>query len=234
MLNEIKDLVFELLSNDNSGHGIDHIIRVYELSLRFADIENANKEIIGIASLLHDVDDYKIVGIENADNLVNAKRIMNKVNINAEIQIKVLDIIKNMGYSKSLRGIRPTTLEGKIVSDADMCDAIGSSGIIRSVVYAVSNKGSGIIFDKNVYPNINITAQEYNSQGTTHNTDNAINHFFEKLLKLPSLMMTNAGMEEAKKRSMIMIDFLENLFYEENVPEWSEYLNNYVKKMRLK
>jgi len=234
MLNQIKDLVYELLNSDNSGHGIDHIIRVYDLALKFADTEQANKEIVAIASLLHDVDDYKIVGIENSGNLTNAKNIMNKVDISTEIQTAVLDIIQNMGYSKFLGGIRPKSLEGKIVSDADMCDAMGSSGIIRSVIYTVSDKGSGVIFDKNVYPNVNITAKEYNSQGTTHDTDSAINHFFEKLLKLPNLMMSNAGKQEALKRSKIMIDFLENLFYEENALEWTQYLDNYIKKLQLK
>ncbi len=47
------------------------------------------------------------------------------------------------------------------------------------------------------------------------------------------MMMTNAGKREALKRVKIMIDFLENLFYEENVPEWSEYLTNYIKQMEL-
>lgn len=59
-----------------------------------------------------------------------------------------------MGYSKCLKGIRPTTIEGMVVSDVDMCDSIGTSGIIRSIVYAVSPLGSGVIFDSNVKLNV--------------------------------------------------------------------------------
>lgn len=234
MLNDIKKLVCELLKDDNSGHGMDHVIRVYELAMRFAETNDVNKEVIGIAALLHDVDDYKIVGIKNAQELSNAKNIMNRVGVPVEIQRAVLNVIQNMGYSKSLKGIRPTSIEGKIVSDADMCDAMGSIGIIRSIVYSVSEKGNGVVFDKNVYPNVNITSEEYNLMGTTHDTDNAVNHCFEKLLKLSKLMMTDAGKQEAAKRQEIMIAFLENLFYEENVPEWSRYLHNYVKELELK
>lgn len=230
MLNLIKDLVYELSKNDSSGHGMDHIIRVHELALRFADKEQVNTEVIEIASLLHDVDDYKIVGTKNAEDLIRTKSIMNKVNVNAETQIAVLDIIQNMGYRKSLIGIRPSSAEGKIVSDADMCDALGASGLIRSIVYALSDKGSGVIFDKNIFPNDDLTYKEYNSKGTTHNTDNAINHIFEKLLKLPKLMMTKAGKQEAIKRQKIMVDFLRNLFDEENIPQWRQYLDNYLKK----
>lgn len=230
MLEKVKIAVIELSNQDKSGHGDDHIMRVYELALRFAELENADKYIVGLSALLHDVDDYKMVGKENADKLLNAKRIMNEVNIDNDTQSIVLDIIKNMGYSKSLKGIRPISLEGKIVSDADMCDAMGASGIIRAVVYAVSDIGSGTIFNKSIFPNINITAKEYNSNFTTHDNDNAINHFFEKLLKLRNMMMTKSGKNEAIERHKIMIDFLNHFFEEENVPEWKDFLNDYLKK----
>ena len=41
MLDEMERMVFEILNNDNSGHGMDHILRVKDLSLRFAKAEDA-------------------------------------------------------------------------------------------------------------------------------------------------------------------------------------------------
>ena len=228
MLDDIKNSVFKLLNKDDSGHGCDHVIRVYELAINFAKKEGANVYIVGLASLLHDVDDYKIVGKEQASKLTNAKNIMSKYNVSIDIQKLVLNIIKNMGYSNVLKGIRPQSLEGMIVSDADMCDAIGASGIIRSIMYAVSSKGNGVIFDRNIWPNVNITAEEYNNLGTTYDTDGAINHFFEKLLKLNNLMMTKSGKKEALQRQKIMIAFLRQFFVEEIVPEWGAFLEKYL------
>ena len=75
----------------------------------------------------------------------------------AEMAASVRDIIKNMGYSKRLAGISPKTLEGKIVSDADMLDSIGAIGLVRAAQYN-SNR---LIFDKNVIPDENISAAEY-------------------------------------------------------------------------
>ncbi len=43
MIQEIKEQVSKLLNKDNSGHEMDHIARVLDLSLKFAEKEKANK-----------------------------------------------------------------------------------------------------------------------------------------------------------------------------------------------
>ena len=157
MIEEVKRYTLEFLEEEKSGHGMDHALRVFDLASKFALVEGADIQVVGIAALIHDVDDYKIVGDAKSLDLLNAKKIMDKAEVPMQIQEMVLNIIKNMGYKNYLKGIRPKTLEGMIVSDADMCEAIGAHGIILSVVYAVSDKGSGVIFDKNVWPNVNMT-----------------------------------------------------------------------------
>jgi len=109
-----------------------------------------------------------------------------------------------------------------------MCDAIGVVGIERALVYACHHGGR--IFDPAVWPNVNLAAYEYNADGNTHDTDGFINHFFEKLLKLKGLMLTEPGRIEAKNRQQIMVDFLRHYFREKNVPEWSEFLEEYLHK----
>ncbi|MGB4948465.1 MAG: HD domain-containing protein [Candidatus Competibacter denitrificans] len=217
--------VEECLGGDGSGHGVDHVERVYDLSMGFCDqYPSVGREVVALAAMLHDVDDYKLVGREQAQHLRNATEIMKLADIAKDTQIAVRGIVANMGYSKALRGIRPTTLEGMIVSDADMCDAIGANGITRALMYAVSDKGSGIVFDRNTFPLIDLTADQYNSGGTTHNTDSFINHFFEKLLKVRGMMMTEPGQQEATTRDELMIDFLGLYFREQRAPEWSQLL----------
>ncbi len=226
-MEKVRNRVVEILGENENGHGMDHIDRVFRLAMKFAEQENANIEIVALAALLHDVDDYKIVGAENSLKMSNAIKIMNENEIDKDVQDKVLDIVKSMGYTKLLRGIRPTTIEGMVVSDADMCDAIGANGIIRAVLYAVSDLGNGKIFDKEVFPMLDITANEYNINVTTHDTDSVINHFFEKMLKLKKLMLTKSGKEAAKPRHTLLINFLEQFFQEENTPEWAKLLNLY-------
>ena len=223
MIKEVKKQVYELLNKDNSGHGNDHIDRVLDLSLIFAQKETANTDVVALIALLHDVDDYKLFGEENAENLTNAKSIMNKANVPNDIQNQVLASLKCIGYSKLLKGFRPTTIEGKIVSDADMCDALGVNGVLR--VYKYSMKNGKPFFDKNVFPIEDMTADKY----TRKCADSSVCHIFEKILKLKDLMMTESGKQEAQERHQIIVDILYHLFEEENTPEWTEYLNEYLK-----
>ena len=149
---------------------------------------------------------------------------MKKANVDDKIQKQVLNPIKNIGYSKLLNGLRPKTLEGKIVSDADMCDAVGINGILRTYTY--STKHNKPFFDKNTFPIEDMDASKY----TRTCADSSVCHIFEKALKLKSLMLTESGKKEIEKRHKITIDILNQLFDEENTPEWKEYLDNYLKK----
>ena len=222
MIEKVKEEVIKLLHKDDSGHGMDHINRVLDLSLRFATKENANKDIVSLIALLHDVDDYKLFGMNNAENLTNTKKIMEDCNVDKNTQEQVCLALSNIGYSKRLKGFCPTTLEGKIVSDADMCDALGANGILR--VYTYSLKNGKPFFDKNVFPIKNISIDCY----TKRCSDSSVCHMFEKILKLKDLMLTESGKEEANRRHQFVVDFLYQLFKEENALDWVKYLDRYL------
>lgn len=226
MTEEVRKQVRKLLEKDNSGHGMEHIERVSKMSLQFAEAENADKDTVSLIALLHDVDDYKLFGAENAAALTNARRILEHCSINENTKEQVINAISTIGYSKRLKGITPTTLEARIVSDADMCDSMGCTGILRS--YRYNSAHGRVFFDKNVYPELNMSSTDYISK----KTGTVVTHMFEKLLTLKDLMLTDSGKKEAIARHNIMVEFLYHFFEEENVPEWTEYLNNYLKSKK--
>ena len=154
IIRNIEKDVNLILKNDKSGHGIEHINRVLNESLFLANFYDANKDLVSIIALLHDVDDYKIVGLDKANSYDNARIIMNKYNLDKEIIDFVIEAISKIGYSKRLGGISPNSIEAMIVSDADMLDSIGAIGLIRTIEYNVSKDRK--IFDKDIFPNINL------------------------------------------------------------------------------
>ena len=223
MIEEVRKQVCNLLEKDNSGHGMKHIESVLKLSLRFAEMENANKEFVTLIALLHDVDDHKLFGMENANHLTNARKILEQCAFEDDKIEQILDSIKTIGYSKRLKGIQPITLEGMIVSDADMCDALGTTGILRCYQYSLAH--NNLFFDKNIFPILDISATDY----MTKKVGTSVTHMFEKLLRLKDFMLTDSGKKEALERHHIMVEFLYHFFEEEDFPEWNEYLDHFLK-----
>lgn len=213
--------VTSILQNEQSGHGMDHIHRVLNLSLKFAQKEQADTSLVTIIALLHDVDDHKLVGEKQALTAKNSRFILEKANIDFRNRELIIKEIQSIGYSHALKGIRPTTLEGQIVSDADMCDALGAHGILRT--YAYGQKNNRPFFDNQIFPTEIKEREDYVQSKTT-----SICHFFEKLLKLKKLMLTQVGKETSKARHQLMIEFLYQYFDEEDNDEWKKYLDHYL------
>ena len=219
----VREEVRKLLGSDKSGHDASHVERVEALALKFNEEEKQDAAVVSLIALLHDADDYKLFGKQSAENLSNTRRIMNLAGIPQQTQETVIEAISTIGYSKRLKGITPALPEAKIVSDADMCDALGALGIIRSFQYA-SSKGNPL-FDRNLRPVTKLSAEVYQAK----TQDTVVNHCFEKLLKLRGMMLTEAGKKEAEVRHDFIVFFLRELFEEENAPEWADYLNQYLK-----
>lgn len=225
--------VKQLLESDNTGHGFEHVEKVYRNTMKLCDaMPDADREVAGLAALLHDCDDYKLFGEECAANLTNAKRIMRDCGVDDGTRRKVCEAIGEVGYSKRLKGLVPISLEGKIVSDADMLEAMGATGIVRCMAYALARctEHGTPLFDAQVWPEPDMNAEEY--KRPNRRSDNFINHFFEKLLKLKGLLLTEAGKAEGEKRHNFMVTFLRQFFDESQVADWQDYLKGYLKKRR--
>lgn len=224
MIDKVRPKVAQLLDSDRSGHGMDHVERVCSLAMKFARKEGADPTVTRLIALLHDADDYKLFGMENARDLSNSRRILEECGIPDPIQKQVLSALADIGYSKRLMGHVPSSIEGMVVSDSDMCDAIGANGILR--VYAYSMKEGRPFFDRGAFPVEDVSAESY----TGRTADSSVDHMFEKLLRLKGLMLTGSGREEAARRDRVVVDFLYSLFEEEDAAEWKAYLDDYLLK----
>lgn len=217
IVNEVE----HLLGQDDSGHGMDHIYRVLQLAFRLSEKEDCDPYILTYLSLLHDVDDAKLFGETNAHDLPNARHLMNLVKLDTQMQKKIIEGIYTIGFQKRIRGIVPQSIEAKLVSDADMLDALGSHGILRTYDYGKSR--NRVFFDPTCFPSNDL-------QKGTHPT---VNHFFEKLLRLNQMMQTQAGKKEAVHRTEIMILFLKHYFEEESEEVWLLYLNDFLHNLSI-
>ena len=170
----IRKEATKILDSDQSGHGMDHVNRVAIIASRINENEKANEDIVLAIALLHDVDDYKLFGAENAKNLTNTRMILDKTSFNEVEKEIIINAIHTIGYSKRISGIVPEILEARIVSDADMLDAMGAIGILRSYAYNIVHDKP--FFDRELFPNVDMDATQYKQQ----KDGSSVNHLFEK------------------------------------------------------
>ena len=120
IIEKAKEFMKGIFKEDCTGHDVYHTLRVYRTALKIQEKEGGDLFLVSIASLLHDVDDYKLVKDrkETDDPYLNAKEFMNSVELDEEFQKQVIEIISSVSF-KANETVTPKTIEGKIVQDAD-------------------------------------------------------------------------------------------------------------------
>ena len=122
----------DLFRGNAGGHDAAHSLRVFNSAMQIAEKEpDADREIVALASLLHDADDHKLFHTSNNEN---ARSFLAKNRVQEEKAEQICIAINAISFSRN-RGKRPSTPEGKIVQDADRLDALGAVGIARTFAY---------------------------------------------------------------------------------------------------
>ena len=196
-LENIKKVVKSKLGKNDPAHDFEHVMRVYRNAERICKSENGNKKLILSAVLLHD-----IIKIKNRkDSALKSAKLSEKIlkeNYFLDDEIIIIsDAIKEHSFSK---GKIPSTLEGKILQDADRLDAIGAIGLAR--VFSFSGSNNRPFYDPK---------DPFSKNRNLNDNKWAIDHFYEKLLTLEEKMNTKTGKTIAKKRTKTLKDFLKEL-----------------------
>ncbi|MBI5354219.1 MAG: HD domain-containing protein [Chloroflexi bacterium] len=210
--NEIIQKTIEYIKQefggDSSGHDWWHIYRVWKNALSICEQEQADKYIVELAALLHDLDDWKFN--ESGDETPHrAKAWMQQCGVDPHIVEQVCEIIMHVSYKGAGVENKMKSLEGFIVQDADRLDAIGAIGIGRAFAYGGYKNRQ--LYDPDSPPNLHGTFEQYkNSKSAT------INHFYEKLLLLKDMMNTVTAKRIAQERHEVMLKFLDQFMREWN------------------
>ena len=191
---------------EGSGHDWFHIDRVRKMALRIGETEVCDLFIIEMASLLHDLDDWKLTA-PTTEESSKAKKWLDSVSLDSEVASHILEIIREVSFKGAGIETPVKTIEAAIVQDADRLDAIGAIGIARTFAYG--GHKSRLIYDPSVVPVMHSNFQEYKSSNAP-----TINHFYEKLLLLKDRMNTKTAQIIAEQRHQFMSDYLSQ-FYEE-------------------
>ena len=198
-LKTCSTLVKSIYDQMDASHDFDHILRVYQNAETILQtLPEANGVLVRLAVLLHDVSDPKYSQDKSAE-----EAILNKLNLSDEERQQIRNIIAAVSFNGGNEK-EATTIEAKIVRDADRLDAIGAIGIARTFAYGGA-KGRPLYNDEEEARE-QMSEADYRSKSTA-----SVTHFYEKLLKLKDLMVTDKGRELAEGRHQFMEQFLQQL-----------------------
>jgi len=198
---EIYNEVKKWMRKNDPAHDFEHVLRVYETAKMICTKEKANKKLVLYSVLLHDITSFpkndKRSKISSTKSSKEAKKILKKFSFPDE-EIKIIsNAIKDHSFSKNKK---PTSLEGKILQDADRIDAIGAIGIART--FAVGGSENRPFYNK---------SDPFCSIRNPNDQNWTLDHFYKKLLVIESKMNTKSGKKEAKRRTKILRRFLTDL-----------------------
>ena len=205
---EFNDLADELLPfavpPGDGAHDAAHVGRVFRNAMRIQEEEGGDRRVLAVAALLHDC-----VAVEkNSPQRAEASKLAAEkaksllldtgwLPVDAE---SVAHAIESHSFSA---GIEPTTLEARILQDADRLDAIGMVGVARCFYTAGRMKSA-------LYDHVDPQALERPLDDKAF----AIDHFPVKLLTLADGFKTEAGRRMAAERHARLQTFLDQFLDE--------------------
>lgn len=202
-----KEVQQRFVDIDDMAHGWEHVERVYRLALAIGEQEGADRFVVGMAALMHDLGRAasEHEGHHADLSMVEAQELMDQYSIAEETQQAILHAIVAHSFS---RGVAAQTLEAKVVRDADRLDGLGAIGILRWAITGVVRRSNDTVAYHSTDP-----------FGEAHELDDKhymLDHFYLKLLRLEETMGTTTGRRLAQERSAFMRTYLDELRKELN------------------
>lgn len=210
-----EDFARKFYAKFDPSHDFLHAERVRKLALKIANDprtpQPVDVTVVELAALLHDVGDLKY----NNEGFDGLRRVLLNAKCPEVIVERVITIADNISYRKEMKRLEEPPTDEKlrnelqspeflIVQDADRLDAIGAIGVARTFAF-------GSARNRPFYDAVKQDMEQYHSGPYSEAT---LDHFFDKLFKLKSLMKTPLGKELARRRHEAMKLFVDNFISE--------------------
>lgn len=185
----------------DTAHDINHIKRVVKNAMQIAKSEQADIWVVTAAAWLHDCVTFPKNHPDNKKASGFAAQaacdFLSEIGFPEDKLQDVFHAVEAHSYSAN---IKTTTLEAKVVQDADRLDGLGAVGIARC--YAVAGKlGSKLYNEQDPFCRDRLPDSKVA----------AVDHFYEKLFKTAETLQTTTAKHIAEQRVSYMKTFLDQL-----------------------
>lgn len=196
-----------------SAHNLDHVIRVYNLCLVIAkDEEGVDLDVLIPAALLHDI--ARVEEIEDntgkTDHAILGSQLASDILKNMHYDDDRIEKIKHCIVTHRYRtGNEPSTIEAKILFDADKLDAIGAVGIARTFMLS-GQHGQRLTVSSSIEDYLETNTVE-NGRIKDWSKHSPLIEYEVKFKKIPDKLYTKKAKEIGNDRIKLMDDFFAKL-----------------------
>jgi uncharacterized protein len=202
MKQKLINLAEKYLSNEDPSHDINHALRVLSNAETIVEKEGGDLEIIWPAALFHDIVNYPKNSpkskYSSRDSAEVTEKILRELDFYPTKKIpQVMTVIVEHSQSN---GFKPSSLESKIIQDADRLECTGAIAIMRTFCSSGQMK-------RTFYNDHDLFCEERVPDKNNY----AIDFFYDRLLMISEKMNTDTGKKIAKSRGEFLYLFLEQL-----------------------
>ncbi|MEL6180375.1 MAG: HD domain-containing protein [Myxococcota bacterium] len=187
-------------AGDDASHDLDHTLRVAHWTLTIAG-DAVEPKLAIAAALLHDVINVPKNDPRRAQASTlcaeHVRTFLPGLGFDPDEIELIADAVRDHSFS---RGAVPASALGRALQDADRLEALGAIGLMRTFA---TGARMGARFFHNDDP--------WGDDRSWDDQRYSIDHFFTKLLRLPSTMLTERGRAEGRRRVRLMETFLQEL-----------------------
>lgn len=185
----------------DSAHDINHIKRVVKNAKQIAANEQADMWVVTAAAWLHDCVTFPKSHPDNKKASGFAAQaacdFLSEIGFPIDKLQGVFHAVEAHSFSAN---IKATTIEAKVVQDADRLDGLGAVGVARC--YAVAGKLGSKLYNEH---------DPFCHDRKPDSKIAAVDHFYEKLFKTAETLQTTTAKQMAEQRVSYMKLFLEQL-----------------------
>mgnify|MGYP001120538632 FL=1 len=188
---------------DDKAHDIAHLRRVWQSAQRIMQGSGADPLVVMTACYFHDVvnlpKNHPQRHLASSKAAVETRRILSEEF--PDFPLGLHDAVAHAVQAHSFSaGIKPETLEARIVQDADRLESLGAIGLAR--VFYTSGALGRALFD---------SEDPLGRDRQLDDTSWTLDHFQKKLLRLPDTMQTAEGKRLARHNVAFLVTYMAKL-----------------------
>src|SRR3989344_2582512 len=127
---------------EGPSHDRVHVMRTIEFARSLHKIYGGDFDLIEVAAIVHDIGRSN-PGLHEIDSLRESVRLAEPILRETGLTDDQISRVNQIVLEHDQPHVTPSTVEGKILKDADWLDGFGARGILRTIVWAIES-GQGV------------------------------------------------------------------------------------------